>query len=189
MVSRKVWQNPGRGGMCMNRLVKHAICSFTTGAVICAIAIGGIWKASADSTEFIAISPDQRLEPINIAPIQTPEPIIVPIVVPTLAPTPVPEFQTIRCKLTAYCIEDYPHICNNGNASSTATGTKPTPGRTVAVDPKIIPYFSNVIINGNTYIAEDTGGHIKGNRVDIVFSTHQEALEFGVQYADVHWVK
>ena len=169
-----------------NNLLKHAICSFTTGALICAIAIGGIKKASADNTEFIAITPIQRLEPINIAPISTLEPTKI---APTPTPTPVPEFKTIRCKITAYCIEDYPHICNNGNASSTATGTKPTPGRTVAVDPKIIPYFSNVIINGNTFIAEDTGGHIKGNRVDIVFATHQEALEFGVQYADVHWVK
>ena len=100
-----------------------------------------------------------------------------------------PKLKTIKCKLTAYCIEDYPHICNDGDASTTATGTKPTPGRTVAVDPNVIPYFSNVIINGQTYIAEDCGGAIKGNRVDIVFATHQEALDFGVQYADVHYIK
>lgn len=173
-----------------NNLFKEVVLSFTTGALICAIAIGGINKASADNTEFIATRPVQRLEPINITPISTLELTkVAPIPTSTPRPTPVPEFKTIRCKLSAYCIEDYPHICNNGNASTTATGTKPTPGRTVAVDPKIIPYFSNVIINGNTYIAEDTGGHIKGNRVDIVFATHQEALEFGVQYADVHWVK
>ena len=108
---------------------------------------------------------------------------------PSPTPTPSPEFNRVRCKLTAYCIENYPHICNNGDASTTATGTTPTPGRTVAVDPSVIPYFSNVIIDGRTYIAEDCGGAVKGNRVDIAFATHQEALAFGVQYADVYWVK
>lgn len=88
-------------------------------------------------------------------------------------------------KLTAYCKENYPHICNNGDSSSTATGTVPTVGRTVAIDPSIIPYGSEVIINGHTYIAEDCGGAIKENRVDILMETHKEALEFGVQYAEV----
>ena len=88
-------------------------------------------------------------------------------------------------KLTAYCCENYPHICNNGDSSATATGTTPTPGRTIAVDPSQIPYGSEVIINGCTYIAEDCGGAIRGNRVDILVETHKEALEFGVQYAEV----
>lgn len=92
-------------------------------------------------------------------------------------------------KLTAYCTENYPHICNDGDSTHTATGTTPTPGRTIAVDPKVIPYGTEVIINGQTYIAEDTGSAIKGNRIDIVFATHQEALDFGVQYAEVSYVK
>lgn len=161
--------------MKKNNLWKHTIHSFVTALIICLIAVVCLNKADAVSPEFIVAEPIHTSEPI--------------VVCSSPTPTPVPEFRTIRCKLTAYCIENYPHICNNGDASTTATGTKPTPGRTVAVDPKIIPYFSNVIINGKTYIAEDTGGAIKGNRVDIVFATHQEALEFGVQYADVHWVK
>lgn len=89
------------------------------------------------------------------------------------------------CKLTAYCKENYPHICNNGSSNSTATGTIPTVGRTIAVDPSVIPYGSQVIINGHTYIAEDCGGAIKGNKIDILFETHKEALQFGVQYAEV----
>lgn len=92
------------------------------------------------------------------------------------------------CKVTAYCVENYPHICNDGDSSRTATGTKPTPGRTIAVDPKVIPYGSEVIINGHTYIAEDCGGAIKGNKIDIVFATHREALDFGIQYAEVSYV-
>lgn len=93
------------------------------------------------------------------------------------------------CKLSAYCKENYPHICNNGDSSTTATGTIPMAGRTVAVDPKIIPYGSKVIINGRTYVAEDCGGAIKGNRVDILFDTHREALNFGIQYSEVFVIK
>lgn len=88
-------------------------------------------------------------------------------------------------KLTAYCGENYHHICNNGDASNTATMTKPKAGRTIAVDPDRIPYGSIVLINGKEYIAEDCGSAIKGNRIDIFHDSHQEALEFGIQYAEV----
>lgn len=98
----------------------------------------------------------------------------------------VPEMVSLGvCKLTAYCKENYPHICNNGSSNSTATGTVPTVGRTIAIDPSVIPYGSQVIIGGHTYIAEDCGGAIKGNRIDILFATHKEALRFGVQYEEV----
>lgn len=94
-----------------------------------------------------------------------------------------------RCKLTAYCKENYPHICNDGDSTKTSTGATPTVGRTVAVDPTVIPYGSEVIINGHSYIAEDCGGAVKGNRIDILFATHQEALNFGIQYAEVKYIK
>ena len=100
-----------------------------------------------------------------------------------------PETTSIHCKLTAYCCENYPHICNDGDSTKTATGTTPTPGRTVAVDPTVIPYGSEVTINGHTYIAEDCGGAVKGNRVDVLFATHEEALNFGIQYAEVKFSK
>ena len=90
---------------------------------------------------------------------------------------------------TAYCCENYAHICNDGNALHTATGTVPTVGRTIAVDPTVIPYGTQVIINGHTYTAEDTGGAIKGKKVDILFATHAEAMAFGVQKVEVLVVK
>lgn len=112
-----------------------------------------------------------------------------PVVATYLVAEPTPTAISIqRCKLSAYCKENYPHICNDGNSKVTATNTVPTVGRTVAVDPNVIPYGSEVIINGHTYIAEDCGGAIKGNRIDILFETHQEALNFGIQYADVCYV-
>lgn len=48
----------------------------------------------------------------------------------------------------------------------TKFGTIATPNKTIAVDPKIIPLGSEIIINGNTYVAEDTGSAVKGNKID-----------------------
>lgn len=89
-------------------------------------------------------------------------------------------------KLTAYCPC---YSCSEGYGGITATGTRTQAGRTIAVDPRIIPYGSRVMINGHEYIAEDCGGAIKQNRIDIFFNTHAEALRFGVQYAEVFLVK
>ncbi len=91
-----------------------------------------------------------------------------------------------RFKLTAYCACK---SCCNKTDGITASGTKAKQGRTIAVDPKQIPYGTKVVINGHTYVAEDCGGSIKNNRIDIFFDSHKEALNFGVQYADVYIVK
>ena len=88
-----------------------------------------------------------------------------------------------KFKLTAYCSCKK---CCGKTDGITSTGTKATQGRTIAVDTKVIPYGSKVIINGKEYIAEDCGGAIKNNRIDIFFNNHQDALKFGVQYANVY---
>ena len=77
---------------------------------------------------------------------------------------------------TAYCACKK---CCGKTDGITKTGTIATEGRTIAVDPKKIPLGSKVIIDGHEYIAEDIGGAIKGNRVDIYFDSHSDALEFG----------
>ena len=85
--------------------------------------------------------------------------------------------------LTAYCPC---YDCNGPWAyGPTATGTMPQAGRTIAVDPNVIPYGTRVLINGNVYVAEDCGGAIVGNRIDVYFSTHSECMNFGVQTATV----
>ena len=86
---------------------------------------------------------------------------------------------------SAYCKEDYPHICNDGNPHTTALGTTPTVGRTIAVDPSVIPYGTEVMINDHIYIAEDCGEAIKGNRIDILYETHNEAYCHGMQQVEV----
>lgn len=84
--------------------------------------------------------------------------------------------------LTAYCACS---SCCDKSDGITATGTIATQGRTIAVDPRVIPYGTRVMINGNIYIAEDCGGAIGGNRIDVFFNNHQDALYFGVQKAEV----
>lgn len=89
-------------------------------------------------------------------------------------------------KLTAYCPC---YKCCRKTDGITVTGTRATAGRTIAVDPRQIPYGTKVIIDGHTYVAEDCGGGIRGNRIDVFFETHQEALNFGVQYKNIKIIK
>ena len=86
-------------------------------------------------------------------------------------------------ELTAYCSCD--KCCGKWSDGCTATGTNPVQGRTIAVDEDVIPYGSEVIINGHTYIAEDCGGSIVGQKIDIYFDSHEEAERFGVQSGHV----
>jgi 3D (Asp-Asp-Asp) domain-containing protein len=95
-----------------------------------------------------------------------------------------PELQSLGTfKLTAYC--PCPKCCGEWADGITYTMTEATPGRTVAVDPDVIPLGSTIYINGTPYVAEDIGGAIQGNRIDVFFPDHQTALQFGVQYAEV----
>lgn len=66
-----------------------------------------------------------------------------------------------------------------------ASGARLIEGISVAVDPDVIPYGTELYINGNLYIAHDCGGAIKGNRLDVYFATHEEAWNFGKQTAEV----
>jgi len=74
--------------------------------------------------------------------------------------------------------------CHTGN--QTATSTWPEVGRTVAVDPKVIPLGSHLIINGvSGYVAEDIGGLVKGRIIDIYMASEHEALQFGRRPVEV----
>ena len=92
-------------------------------------------------------------------------------------------------KITAYCSCE---ICCGEWANNRpngvvygAIGEELKEGYSIAVDPNVIPYRTEVIINGKTYKAQDCGGAIKGNRIDLYMEDHQRALEHGVQYAEI----
>ena len=89
--------------------------------------------------------------------------------------------------ITAYCPC---YECSEGYGKNTATGKVATEGRTVAVDPKKIPYGTKLEIEGvGVRVAEDCGGAIKGNKIDLYFDTHQEVLNFGRQTRQVTILK
>ena len=98
-------------------------------------------------------------------------------------PAPEPEPPTTTFEATAYSWE-----CGTGDGL-TATGTRVRPG-VVAVDPAVIPYGSTVEIVGvGEFTAEDTGGAIRGNRVDVFMSSREAAIQFGRQTVEVRVVE
>ena len=92
--------------------------------------------------------------------------------------------RTITVEATAYTgsAEE-----NGGWANMTSTGAVPREGRTIAVDPRVIPYGTRVYIPalGGTYVAEDCGGAIKGNRIDIFMNTSSKCNSWGRRHIEV----
>jgi peptidoglycan hydrolase CwlO-like protein/3D (Asp-Asp-Asp) domain-containing protein len=83
--------------------------------------------------------------------------------------------------LTAYC--NCAQCCGTAG-NLTASGTVPAAGHTVAMAG--VPFGTQLSINGSIYTVEDLGtpyGH-----VDIFFDNHADALNFGLQYADVYQI-
>lgn len=89
-------------------------------------------------------------------------------------------------KTTAYCPC---YACSEGWGRHTSTGALAVSNHTIAVDPRVIPYGSKVMINGITYTAEDRGGGVKGNHIDIFFNTHGETRQYGTRGVEVFLVQ
>lgn len=96
------------------------------------------------------------------------------------------------CTVTFYCNERYPHICGTGDGIA-ADGSPVLAWATCAVDPDVIPLGSTVLVDlGDGYglrtlVANDTGGAVKGNHIDLCVATHEEAQQLGRQTATVYW--
>jgi uncharacterized protein YabE (DUF348 family) len=86
------------------------------------------------------------------------------------------EFYVNTTAYTAYC---------NGCSGRTATGfdLRANPGaKVIAVDPRVIPLGTKVYVEGYGYaVAADTGGAIKGHKIDVFFPTKAEAFRWGVR--------
>ena len=98
-------------------------------------------------------------------------------------------------RLTAYCGcskccgkwgENRPLDENGKPIVYTANMSIAKEGVTIAADINVLPYGTKVIIDGHEYIVQDRGGVINGNRIDIYFESHQDALNFGVQYKEIY---
>ena len=88
-------------------------------------------------------------------------------------------------KLTAYCPC---YSCSEGWGRMTSSGNLAQERHTIATDPSVIPEGTKVEINGIVYTAEDIGGGVRGNHIDIFYESHEECLQFGVRYAEVYKV-
>lgn len=89
-------------------------------------------------------------------------------------------------RTTAYCPCNH---CSEGWGRRTSSGAVATARHTVAVDPRVIPIGSHLLINGVEYVAEDTGGGVKGNHIDIFYNTHAEARHHGSVRAEVYLIQ
>jgi 3D (Asp-Asp-Asp) domain-containing protein len=127
----------------------------------------------------------QATTPHEMPVVLAPEPVVIE--------APAPEWTTFEA--TAYVA-----LCDTGCTGITKTGidvhnTNLHEGkRVIAVDPSVIPLDSSVDIrlaDGTTLeaTAQDTGGAIRGNKLDLLVSTEDKAWQFGRQTVEVRIIE
>lgn len=165
------------------------------GSALLALLLCGCAHDKADTPKILA--PTQL--PVQTCAVEYLTEQTLPVIVqePIVVTEPPEELTALgEFKITHYCAcakccgksEDDPAY------GITATGTRATEGRTVAVDPRVIPYGSEIVVrftDGSEarLIAEDCGGAIKGNRLDVYMDSHEAALVEGVKLAEVYIVE
>jgi 3D (Asp-Asp-Asp) domain-containing protein len=98
------------------------------------------------------------------------------------------EWESIEMRVTAYC--PCPSCCGEYSDGITANGHEILPGDTFVAADRRYPFHTEMLIpgysNSRPVKVLDRGGAIKGNRLDVFFATHEEALQWGVQYLEVN---
>lgn len=89
-------------------------------------------------------------------------------------------------QITYYCPCE---ICCDKASKVTASGTSVAEGKTIATDPKVIPYGTKVIIGGHVFTAEDTGRKVQGNQISIYVNNHAEVSASDTENTDVYLAK
>ena len=116
--------------------------------------------------------------------------ITTPAEAPTViesAGTSISEYRQIEAPKPEPMIFEATAYCYTGNR--TATGTWPSRG-TIAVDPTIIPLGTRLFVEGyGEGIAEDTGGAIQGEIIDLYMLDRNEALSWGRRQVEVRIIK
>jgi len=108
---------------------------------------------------------------------------------PTYRGRPIRPARTIRMRVTAYSPDA--RSCGKWADGITASGRPVTfnAGRLVAADTDLLPFGSLVSIpgyaDGEAVEVLDRGGAIKGQRLDVLYPTHDRAMQWGVQHLDV----
>lgn len=138
---------------------------------------------------------NEPTEPVEIIEVVEPEPVPEEPEEPVVLKEPEYEWTSMgEFRLTAYCACE--KCCGkwaltrpldkDGNPIIyTASGMVAQQGVTVAADTSVLPFGTVIMIDGHEYMVQDRGGVIKENRIDIYFESHEEALQFGVQYKEI----
>ena len=154
---------------------KHALMAFVVAGLISSIAVTDYCSAVTEPAEEVkpkvTVEAEAEPEPVN-------------------EEEPVKETFWIDLgtfEITAYCTC---RCCSSGTGI-TASGAVATVGRTIGVDPDLIPLGSTVKIvfqdgTEHIYKAEDTGSAIQGNIIDLLLESHESALQFGRQTCRVY---
>lgn len=93
----------------------------------------------------------------------------------------VQNYRLMRMRTTGYC--NCRRCAGRWAGGPTAIGRMPKAKHTIAVDRRLIKLGTKVQIGNIVYTAEDTGGAIRGNRIDVYYSSHRQASRHGVKYA------
>lgn len=170
---------------------RNSIRTLTMATILTGSLITGVVPAGSGTFTEVTLNPQKQLnlEPKELPrdkPIQQPkkaeiqaETEVKPL------PKPKPNYKELTVEATAYV-----SFCDTGCIGITKGGTNVRNDiyhdsglPIIATDPKVIPLGSIVEINGQKYISDDTGGAIKGNRIDILVATKDtsKAFEFGRQ--------
>lgn len=179
--------------MNYSKNTKQNIKAFAALSVIALMVVLTVLIVNACSHESTATDVVETVSPVSETPEAT-EQIAEPE--PEESEEPVePEFVSLgEFRITAYCGcsiccgeygKNRPVDENGKTIVYTANQTVAVEGVTIAADISIFPYGTHLYINGHQYTVQDRGGAINGNRVDIYFENHQDALNFGVQYKEV----
>lgn len=115
------------------------------------------------------------------------EPITITVNVDTIklqAPKYIGKFYCTSYCSCSICCGSYND--NRNEIIIGARGVELIPDYSVAVDPKVIPLGTIIIIDGKEYRADDTGSAIKGNHIDFYCANHEEALSNPNRYVEVY---
>ena len=112
--------------------------------------------------------------------------LVAMTVIASLAPAVIPVgYMPVAMEVTAYAPLDPAAVegmCHDGDPWTTASGARSTPGRSIAVDPDVIPLGSRVWIAGIGWrVAEDVGGAINGHMIDLMVESREGAFAWGRQ--------
>lgn len=168
------------------RMRRIALCSLAVNLILVILLI--ISLCTRTQVSALNVESPEALEPSTTA-----AETAIQIIEPTVLHTEVTEDPIIclgEYTITAYCpcvkccgtwSAQHPSRVGTGYVQRTASGTIPAEGRTIAADTSVLPFGTVVIIDGHEYTVEDCGGAVNGNRIDIFFESHEDALKWGKQ--------